>query len=154
MYNSQQRLRHVVSVQKPRLSATAAATPWAASMSWATAAAKACGRSGGGVLGGASVCLHRFRVVWSNDPLKGIPLKVYWEVTFRVDGTNQRCLLCGGPYKPPNLGIVPSTLKPLYLRVPWDQPRDLVGKLTLAHCSPDPRQTRSCSRGPGRRLVD
>ena len=34
----------------------------------------------------------------------------------RFDGTGApRGLLDGGPYKPPNLGIVPSTLNPLYV---------------------------------------
>ena len=35
-----------------------------------------------------------------------------------VDGTGiPRCLLDGGPYQPPNLGIVQSTLNPLYIHI-------------------------------------
>ena len=35
-----------------------------------------------------------------------------WEKKWLQTGT-PRCILDGGPYEQPNLGIVPSTLKPL-----------------------------------------
>ena len=56
--------------------------------------------------------------MYRRDKSKGLvrldSLELKYYRGFRVGGTgNPKCLLYGGPYKPPTLGIVPSTLNPL-----------------------------------------